>query len=171
MEKPLIWRYTNWVAPVLWRRGYRPHACLSVWETKQRPVILPKKGDTLKYANNRTIALISHASKVILKIIAGMMKNRLDADITDEQAGFTSGRGTRDQIHNMKMIMLKRRGRLYIFVINYQQGLWYGESWEIMARFIWHGFSKPHCRITPKPLQPNNGQLSELAMVYQIGSQ
>ena len=63
------------------------HLCLSIWDTKQWAqdweksvfAILPKKRDTLKRASNRAITPISHASKVILKIIAGRMKNRLDA--------------------------------------------------------------------------------------------
>ena len=106
--------------------------CVAIWEKKEWPedwvksifVILPKKGDAMQCANNRTVALISHASKIILKIIAGRMKNRLDREISTAQAGFRPGRGTRDQIHNLKMIMEKRREwgrRLYIVFIDYSK--------------------------------------------------
>ena len=56
-----------------------------------------------------TIALISHCSKILLKIIASRMQTKLKEEISEEQAGFRSGMGTRDQILNLKMVIEKNR--------------------------------------------------------------
>jgi Reverse transcriptase (RNA-dependent DNA polymerase) len=66
---------------------------------------IPKKGDSRECANNRTIALISHASKVMLKIIQSRMENHMEREMPDVQAGFRKRRGTRDQIANVRWIM------------------------------------------------------------------
>ena len=68
-------------------------------------VTIPKKGDTMKCENNRTIALICHASKVLLKIVAQRMKVKLKEEIAEEQAGSISEQGTRNQIMNVKLII------------------------------------------------------------------
>ena len=62
-----------------------------------------QKGDSRIY--NRTIALISHASKVMLKVIQHRLDIYMKQEMTIEQAGFTKGRGTRDQISNLRRIM------------------------------------------------------------------
>ena len=79
---------------------------------------IPKKGDTLECTNNRTISLISHSSKIYLKIIARRMKRKMKEEIADEQCGFIPGKGTRDKILNLKMIIDKNRERkkkIFIF--------------------------------------------------------
>ena len=104
--------------------------CTKVWNEKEWPddwvksvfIPIPKKGDTLRCNNNRTIALISHSSKILLKIIAGRMKNKLKEEIADEQMGFRPGLGTRNQILNLKMVIEKNRERgkdLFLCFIDY----------------------------------------------------
>ena len=59
---------------------------------------IPKKGNAKECSNYRTIALISHASKVMLKILQARLQQYLNRELPDVQAGFRKGRGTRDQI-------------------------------------------------------------------------
>ena len=68
-----------------------------------------KKGDSRICSNNRTIALISHASKVMLKVIKHRLDIYMEQEMAIEQAGFTKGRGTRDQISNLRWIMERSR--------------------------------------------------------------
>ena len=65
---------------------------------------IPKKGNVKECSNYRTIALISHASKVILKILQARLQQYVNREIPDVQAGFRKGRGTRDQIANIHWI-------------------------------------------------------------------
>ena len=60
-------------------------------------------------SNYRTIALISHASKVMLKILQARLQQYMNRELPDVQAGFRKGRGTRDQIANIRWIMEKAR--------------------------------------------------------------
>ena len=67
---------------------------------------MPKKGNAKECSNYRTIALISHASKVMLKILQARLQQYVNCEL---QAGFRKGRGTRDQIANIRWIMEKAR--------------------------------------------------------------
>ena len=69
----------------------------------------PKKGSVKECSNHQTIALISHSSKVILKILQARLQNYMNQEIPDIQAGFRKGRGTRDQIANIRWIIDKTR--------------------------------------------------------------
>ena len=70
---------------------------------------LPKKGNAKECSNYRTIALISHASKVMLKILQARLQQYVNCELPDVQTGFRQGRGTRDQIANISWIMEKAR--------------------------------------------------------------
>ena len=70
---------------------------------------IPKKGNAKEGSNYRTIALISHASKVMLKILQTRLQQYLNHELPDVQAGFRKGIGTRDQIANICWIMEKAR--------------------------------------------------------------
>ena len=70
---------------------------------------IPKKGNAKECSNYRTIALISHASKVMLKILQARLQQYVNRELPDVQAGFRIGRGTRDQIANIRWIMEKTR--------------------------------------------------------------
>ena len=68
-----------------------------------------KKGNTKEYSNYCTIALISHASKVMLKIVQARLQQYMNCEIPDVPAGFRKGRGTRDQIADIHWIIKKAR--------------------------------------------------------------
>ena len=70
---------------------------------------IPKKGNAKEYSNYCTIALISHASKVMLKISQARLQQYMNWELPDVQTGFRKGRGTRDQIANICWIMGKAR--------------------------------------------------------------
>ena len=70
---------------------------------------IPKKGNAKEYSNYHTIALISHASKVMLKILQARLQQYVNQELTDIQAGFREGRGTRDEIANIQWITEKPR--------------------------------------------------------------
>ena len=80
--------------------------CQHIWKTQQWPqdwkmsvfIPIPKKGNAKEGSNYRTIALISHASKVMLKILQARLQQYMNGKIPNVQAGFRKGRGTRDQI-------------------------------------------------------------------------
>ena len=84
--------------------------CQQIWKTQQWPqdwkmsvfIPIPKKGNAKEYSNHHTIALISHASKVIFKIPQARFQQYVKHDFPDVQAGFRKGRGTRDQIENIR---------------------------------------------------------------------
>ena len=83
---------------------------------------IPKKGNAKECSNYHTVALISHASKVMLKILQDRLQQYVNRELPDVQAGFRKGRGTRDQIANMRWIMEKARGfqkNIYFCFIDY----------------------------------------------------
>ena len=67
------------------------------------------KGNAKECSNYRTIAPISHASKVMLKILQARLQHCVNHELPDAQAGFRKGRGTRDQIANNRWIIEKAR--------------------------------------------------------------
>ena len=92
--------------------------CQQIWKTKQWPqdwkrsvfIPIPKKGNAKECSNYHTIALISHASKVMLKILQARLQQYVNRELPDVQASFRKGRGTRDQIANICWIIEKARG-------------------------------------------------------------
>ena len=93
-----------------------PSICQQIWKTQQWPqdwkrsvfIPIPKKGNAKNSSNCWTIALISHASKVMLKILQARLQKYVNRELPDVQAGFRKGRGTRDQIANIRWIMEKQ---------------------------------------------------------------
>ena len=91
--------------------------CQQIWRTHQWPqdwkklVFIPmsKKGNTKECSNYCTIALISHASNVMLKILQARFQQYVNQELPDVQAGFRKGRGTRDQIASIHWIIEKAR--------------------------------------------------------------
>ena len=81
---------------------------------------IPKKGSAEECSNYRTIALISHASKVILKILQGRLQQYVNRELPDVRASFRKGRGTRDQIANIRWITKKQfQEKIYFCFIDY----------------------------------------------------
>ena len=70
---------------------------------------IPKKGNAKEFSNYHTIAITSYASKVMLKILQARLQQKVNHELPDVQAGFRKGRGTRDQIANIRWIMEKAR--------------------------------------------------------------
>ena len=70
---------------------------------------IPKKGSAKECSNDRTLALISHTSKVMLKILQARLQKYVNCELPDVQDDFRKGRGTRDQIANIRWIMEKAR--------------------------------------------------------------
>ena len=91
--------------------------CQQIWKTQQWPqdwkrsvfIPIPKKGNAKECSNYRTIALISHASKGMLKILQARLQQYVNHELADVQAGFRKGRGTRDQIASIHWIIEKAR--------------------------------------------------------------
>ena len=91
--------------------------CQQIWKTRQWPqdwkrsvfIPIPKKGNAKECSNSCTVALISHASKVMLKILQARLQQYVNRELPDVQAGFRKGRGTRDQIANIRWIIEKAR--------------------------------------------------------------
>ena len=89
--------------------------CQQMWKTQQwpqdwkRPVFIPipKKGNAKECSNYCTVALISHASKVMLRNLQARLQQYVNCELPDVQAGFRKGRGTRDQIANIHWITEK----------------------------------------------------------------
>ena len=94
-----------------------PSICQQSWKAQQWPqdwkrsvfIPIPKKGNAKEFSNYHTIALISHASEVMLKILQARFQQYMNCELPDVQAGFRKGRGTRDQIANIRWIMEKAR--------------------------------------------------------------
>ena len=91
--------------------------CQQIWKTQQWPqywkrsvfIPFPKKGNAKECSNYHTIARISHASKVMLKILQAKLQQYVNCELPDVQGGFRKGRGTRDQIANIRWINEKAR--------------------------------------------------------------
>ena len=90
-----------------------PHSvCQQIWKTQQWSqdwktsvfILIPKKGNAKECSNYCPIALISHTSKVMLKILQARHQQYVNCELPDAQAGFRKGRGTRDQTANIRWI-------------------------------------------------------------------
>ena len=107
-----------------------PSICQQIWKTQwwtqdwERPVFIPiaKKDNAKEYSSCYTIALISHASKVMLKILQARLQQYVNYELPDVQAGFRKGRGTRDQIANIHWVIKKAKeyqNNVYFCFIDY----------------------------------------------------
>ena len=91
--------------------------CQQIWKTQQWPqdwkrsvfIPIPKKDNDKDCSNYHTAALISHTSKVMLKILQARLQQYMNRELPDVQAGFRKGRGTRDQVVNIHWIMQKAK--------------------------------------------------------------
>ena len=104
--------------------------CQKIWKTHQwrqdwkRSVFIPipKKGNAKECSNYHTIVLISHSSKGRLKILQARLQQYVNRELPDVQAGFRKGKGTRDQIDNIRWIIKKARAfqkNIYFCFIDY----------------------------------------------------
>ena len=120
--------------------------CHQIWKAQQLPqdwkravfIPLPKKGNAKESSNYCTIALISHTSKVMLKILQVSLQQYVNCKLPDVQAGFRKGRGTRDQIANILWIIEKAREfqkNIYFGFIDYAKAfdcVDHNKLWKIL---------------------------------------
>ena len=120
--------------------------CQQIWKTQQWPqewkksvfILILKKGNAKECPNYRAIALISHVSKVMLKILQVRLQQYLSHELPDVQAGFRKGRGIRDQIANICKILKKAREfqkNIYFCFIDYTKGfdnVDHNKLWKIL---------------------------------------
>ena len=120
--------------------------CQQICNTQQWPqdwkrsvfIPIPKKGNAKEYSNYHIIALISHASKVMLKILQTRLQQYMNWEIPDVQAGFRKGRGIRDEIANIWWIIGKAREfqkNLYFCFIDFTKAFdWvdHNKLWKIL---------------------------------------
>ena len=96
------------------------------------------KGNAKECSNYRTIALISHASKVVLKILQARLQQYMNRELPDVQAGFSKGRGTRDEVANIHWIIGKAtelQKNIYFCFIDYAKAFDYVDNnklWKIL---------------------------------------
>ena len=119
---------------------------MPVWNTQQWPqdwkrsvfIPIPKKGNAKECSNYHTVALISHASKVKLKIRQARLPQYVNWELPEVQAGFRKGRGTRDQIANIHWIIKNPRAfqkNIYFCFIDYAKAFDYMDHhklWKIL---------------------------------------
>ena len=154
--------------------------CLQIWKTQQWPqdwkrsvfIQIPKKGSAKECSNYHTIALISHASKVMLKILQARLQQYVNHELLDIQAGFRKGRGTRDQIANISWIIEKARGfqkNIYFCFIDYAKAfdcVDHNKLWKILKEM---GIPDHLTCLLRTCMQVRKQQL-ELDMEQQTGS-
>ena len=98
--------------------------CQQIWKTQWWPqdwkrsvfIPIPKKGNAKECSNYRTIALISHASKIMLKILQARLQQYGNHELPGVQAGFRKGRGTSDQIANIRWIIKQTKNIYFCFI-------------------------------------------------------
>ena len=120
--------------------------CLQIWKTQQWPkdwkrsVFVPilKKGNVKECSNYHEVALISHSSKIMLKILQARFQQYMNHELPDVRAGFRKGRGTRDQIAIIHWIIKKARAfqkNIYFCFIDYNKafdGVNHNKLWKIL---------------------------------------
>ena len=122
-----------------------PSICQQIWKTQQLSqdgkrsvfISIPKKGNAKECSNYYIIALISHTSKVMLKILQARLQQYMNCELRDIQAEFRKGRRTRDQIANIYWIIEKAREfqkNIYFCFIDYAKPLtmWITTNWKIL---------------------------------------
>ena len=120
--------------------------CQQLWKTQQWPqdwkrsvfIPIPKKFNAKESSNYCTVALISHTSKLMLKILQARLQQYVNRELPDVQAGFRKGRGTRDQIANLHWIIKKAREiqkNIYFCFIDYAKDfdcVGHNKLWKIL---------------------------------------
>lgn len=123
--------------------------CNKIWQTGEWPtswtkslvIVLPKKGNLQQCQNYRTISLISHPSKVMLRIILNRLKPQAEEIIAEEQAGFRAGRSTTEQIFNLRILCekyLQHQQDLYHVFIDFKKAfdrVWHAALWATMRKY------------------------------------
>ena len=104
----------------------------------------------MECSNNRTISLASHCSKILLKVIANRIKNKLSEEVADGQYGFRANKGARDQIINLKLVIEKHRERchnLHMRFIDYQKAIGTVDNKTLWKTLLLMGFPQHIIRL------------------------
>ena len=123
--------------------------CNRIWRTGEWPtpwtqsliITLPKKGNLQLCQNYRTISLISHSSKIMLKVILNRLKPQAEEIIAEEQARFRAGRSTTEQIFNLRILCekyLQHQQNLYHVFIDFKKAfdrVWHAALWATMRKY------------------------------------
>ena len=120
--------------------------CQQIWKTQQWPqdwkrsvfIPIPNKANAKECSNYHTIAVISHASKVMLKILQARFQQYMNCELPDVQVGFRKGRGTRDQIANICWTIEKAREfqkNIYFCFIDYAKAFDCVDHNKVLANF------------------------------------
>ena len=125
--------------------------CQKIWETKEKErskvwtqslgIHLPKKGNLKQYQNYRTISLISHPSKIMLRVMLSQLKTKAEKLLAEEQAGFRSDRSTVDQIFDSRVILekhLQHQHDLFHNFIGCKKAfgrVWHAGLWQVFRSF------------------------------------
>ena len=123
--------------------------CNKIWQTGAWPtswtqplvITLPKKGNLQQCQNYRTISLISHASKVMMKILLNRLKPQAEQIIAEEQAGFRPGRSTTEQIFNLRILCeryLQHQQDLFHVFVDFKKAfdrVWHAALWSTMKLY------------------------------------
>ena len=123
--------------------------CNKIWQTGKWPtpltqslvITLPKKGNLQQCQNYRTISLINHPNKVMLKIILNRLKPQAEKIIAEEQAGFRAGRSTREQIFSLRILRekyLQHPQDLYHVFVDFKKafdGVWHAALWTTVKNY------------------------------------
>ena len=124
--------------------------CPQIWKTQQWPqdwkgsifIPIPMKGNAKECSKYRTIALISHPSQVVLKILQARLQQYVNCELPHVQAGFRKGRGTRDQVASICWIIKKAREfqkNTYFCFTDYTKAFNYvdhNKLWEILQEMV-----------------------------------
>ena len=154
--------------------------CQQIWKTQQCPqdrkrsvfILIPKKGNAKECSNYHTIALISYASKVILKILQASLQQYMNHELPDVQAGFRKGRGIEELIANIFWIIEKPREfqkNIYFCFIDYAKVfdcVDHNKLWEILKEME----ISDHLTCLLRNLYAVKRQQLELDMEQQTGS-
>ena len=129
--------------------GVLLNICNKIWQTGEWPklwtqsliITIPKKGNLQLCQNYRTISLISHPSKILLKIILNRLKPQAEKIIAEEQAGFRKGRSTTEQIFNLRLLCekyLQHQQHLYHVFVDFKKAfdrVWHDALWATMHKY------------------------------------
>lgn len=139
----------------LWKHGGQEsiialtNICQKIWETKQWPqkwtqsliTPIPRKGNSRQCQNYRTISLICHASKVMLRIILNRMRSKAEETLAEEPAGFRPKRSTIEHIFNVRLLIekhLQHQHDLYHNFIDFKKAfdrVWHEGLWQVLRNY------------------------------------
>ena len=162
----------------IWQQIWKTHQCPQDWK-RSVSIPIPKKGNAKECSNYCTIALSSHASKVMLKILQARLQQYMSQELPDVQAGFRKGRGTRDQIANICWIIKKAREfqkNIYFCFTDYAKAfdcVDHNKLWKFLKRWEYQTtLSAPWetcIQVKKQQLEPNMTQRTSSKLWKEYG--